>query len=140
MLKIQGIDHIVLRTGKVEAMIGFYIDVLGCTLERDEELDIGLVQLRAGDGLIDIVRVDSELGRVGGGPPTDMENNLDHLCLRLAPVCEQDLRSYLEGKGVATSDVEVRYGAEGFGPSLYVRDPDGNRVELRSALMAEGTA
>ncbi|GGC01825.1 lactoylglutathione lyase [Marinobacterium zhoushanense] len=134
MLKIEGIDHIVLRTAQLEAMLAFYIDVLGCTLERDTGPDTGLVQLRAGDALIDIVRVDSELGRMGGGPPSRTENNLDHLCLRLAPISEQQLHDALAQAGVEMSAFEVRYGAEGFGPSVYIQDPDGNTVELRSAL------
>jgi len=134
MLKIEGIDHIVLRTARIDAMLAFYIDTLGCTPERDTGPETGLVQLRAGDALIDIVRVDSELGRVGGGPPGRTGNNLDHLCLRLAPIGEQELHDTLAQAGVEMSEFAERYGAEGFGRSVYVRDPDGNTVELRSAL------
>ncbi|MBR9884169.1 MAG: VOC family protein [Oceanospirillales bacterium] len=134
MIKIEGIDHIVLRTGQIDAMLAFYIDLLGCTLERDTGPETGLVQLRAGNALIDIVRVDSELGRVGGGVPTEKDNNLDHLCLRLEPISEQALGDYLKSAGVAMSSFEERYGVEGFGQSVYIQDPDGNTVELRSAL------
>ncbi|MBV1788015.1 VOC family protein [Marinobacterium sp. D7] len=134
MLDIEGIDHIVLRTAQIDAMLEFYINKLGCTLERDTGPETGLVQLRAGNALIDIVRVDSELGRMGGGPPTRTENNLDHLCLRLAPIGEQQLHDTLAQAGIEMSTFETRYGAEGFGPSVYIQDPDGNTVELRSAL------
>ena len=68
MLNIKGIDHLVLRTGQVEQMCLFYCGVLGCTIERETPPDIGLIQLRAGNALIDLVSVDSKLGAMGGGP------------------------------------------------------------------------
>jgi len=59
----------------------------------------GLIQLRAGSALIDLVPVDSELGRSGGGAPTQTENNLDHFCLQLKSVSENDIREHLSGHG-----------------------------------------
>jgi glyoxylase I family protein len=85
-IKLTGIDHIVLRTTKLEAMLHFYCEILGCTIERDTSTDNGLIQLRAGNALIDLVIVDSELGRLGGGPPTAAENNVDHYCLLVDPM------------------------------------------------------
>ncbi len=134
MLKIVALDHIVLRTAQLPQMIDFYTRVLGCTLERETEPSLGLTQLRAGNALIDLVTVDSELGRVGGGAPTATENNLDHFCLQLEPLAPEQLSAWLSGQGVAVSEFEQRYGAEGFGSSIYISDPDGNRVELRCRL------
>ncbi len=68
MIVVKAIDHVVLRTDRLHEMLAFYCDVLGCAVER-ELPRIGLVQLRAGNSLIDLVPVDSELGRRGGGPP-----------------------------------------------------------------------
>lgn len=134
MIRIIAIDHIVLRTERAEDMIRFYQDVLGCRVERTLPPATGLTQLRAGNALIDIVTVDSELGRAGGGPPGRTENNLDHFCLQLEGISQHELRSWLESRGVACGEFATRYGADGFGPSLYIADPDGNTVELRGAV------
>jgi len=131
MIQIRKIDHLVLRSTHIEEMIRFYRDVLGCKLERALTPDKGLVQLRAGDGLIDLVAVDSELGRAGGGPPGRTANNLDHFCLELERISEVELREWLETHGVVCGHFETRYGATGFGPSVYISDPEGNTVELR---------
>ena len=63
-IEIRGIDHVVLRIRDLERSLRFYRDVLGCPEER--RLDaLVLVQLRAGSGLIDLVPVDSPLGKAG---------------------------------------------------------------------------
>jgi len=134
MIRIRMIDHIVLRTENTADMVHFYTDVLGCKLERTLPAATGLIQLRAGKSLIDIVDVDSELGRPGGGPPTVTENNLDHFCVQIEALDQRQLTDWLVTKGVEASEFEVRYGAEGFGPSIYIQDPDGNTVELRNEL------
>ncbi len=89
MLEIVGIDHIVLRTDRLQDMLHFYCTVLGCKLERETAPQLGLTQLRAGNALIDIVDVDSELGRAGGGVPGTTENNMDHFCLQLQQVTDR---------------------------------------------------
>ena len=132
MIKIAGLDHIVLRTSRMEEMLNFYSTVLGCPVERTLSPDIGLVQLRAGAALIDLVAVDSALGRAGGGPPTRGDNNMDHFCLQVEPMPEAEISRYLASHGVETGAFELRYGAQGFGNSLYLSDPEGNTVELRN--------
>ena len=133
-MEIAAIDHIVLRTSKLDAMLDFYRRVLGCEVERETAPEIGLVQLRAGTALIDLVTVDGELGRKGGGPPADSDNNLDHFCLQLKPVSEAEIAAHLRAHGVEPGAFEDRYGAEGMGRSVYIQDPEGNTVELRSQL------
>ena len=130
-MKIAAIDHIVLRTSRLDDMLDFYCRVLGCHVERETGAEIGLVQLRAGSALIDLVTVDGELGRKGGGPPARGDNNLDHFCLRLAAVSEAEIGEHLVAHGVEAGDFEERYGAEGMGRSIYIEDPEGNTVELR---------
>ncbi len=137
MIKVKMIDHIVLRTEKLDEMIGFYSEVLGCKVERTLPAHIGLTQLRAGKSLIDLVSVDSELGRAGGPPPSGTEKNVDHFCLQIEAISEEDLRRWLESNGVEVGDFEVRYGAEAFGSSVYIRDPDNNIVELRLGRFRE---
>jgi catechol 2,3-dioxygenase-like lactoylglutathione lyase family enzyme len=132
MIKIQGIDHIVLRVADLDRMLAFYSDVLGCHVERRKD-DIGLIQLRAGSAMIDLVPVDSELGRQGGVAPGAEGRNLDHFCLRVEPFDADAIRAHLAGHGVAAGPVKSRYGAEGLGPSIYIEDPEGNVVELKGA-------
>jgi catechol 2,3-dioxygenase-like lactoylglutathione lyase family enzyme len=129
-IKVLGIDHVVLRVADVERALAFYCDVLGCREER-RVADIGLIQLRAGAALIDLVGVDGELGRAGGAAPGAEGRNVDHVALRIEVFDEAALRTHLEAHGVAAGEVKRRYGAEGDGPSLYIEDPDGNTVELK---------
>lgn len=131
-INITAIDHLVLRTAHADALTHFYCSVLGCTVERDMSEALGLIQLRAGTALIDIVAVDSELGLVGGGPPTKKDNNLDHLCLRIEPFSEQAVIRYLNLHQIEHGVFTERYGAGGFARSIYIKDPDGNTVELRA--------
>jgi catechol 2,3-dioxygenase-like lactoylglutathione lyase family enzyme len=130
MIAIRGIDHIVLRVSDLEAMIAFYGDVLGCPVERRQD-EIGLVQLRAGNALVDLVPVHGKLGRVGGAAPGAEGRNLDHLCFRVEPFDEQAIRNHLAERGVAAGPLETRYGAQGAGPSIYLNDPEGNTIELK---------
>lgn len=132
MIRVLGIDHVVLRTTDLPAMLEFYCATLGCVVER-ELPELGLVQLRAGAALIDLVPVDSELGRQGGGPPAADAPNMEHLCLSLAPCGESELLAWLTRHGISGGDFATRYGAGGFGRSLYVKDPQGNTVELKLA-------
>ena len=119
---IRRLDHVVLRVADLDRAIAFYRDVLGCREERRVE-SISLVQLRAGESLIDLILAEST--------PDAGTGNMDHFALRIDPFDEAALRRHLEGQGVAVGEVATRYGAEGSGPSLYIEDPDGNTVELK---------
>lgn len=129
-MKVREIDHLVLRVVDVRRMLDFYIDVLGCTLEKVQE-EIGLYQVRAGSSLIDFVPIDGKLGRMGGAGPGAEGRNLDHFCVRVEPFDAARITAELRAKGVEAGAVESRYGAEGEGPSIYVNDPEGNIVELK---------
>ena len=129
-IRIRDIDHVVLRVRDLDRMLGFYRDVLGCTVERRKD-DIGLVQLRAGRSLVDLVPVEGKLGRAGGAAPGREGRNMDHLCFRIESFDEASLVEHLEGHGVKPGRVSSRYGAEGDGPSMYIEDPEGNTVELK---------
>ena len=129
-INVSRIDHIVLRVKDLDRMIRFYSEILGCPLERGPG-DERLAQLRAGDSLIDLVDIDSELGRLAGDPPAHNAPNMDHVCLLVEPWNEAAIIEELRAHGVASGDVESRYGATGFGPSVYFKDPEGNTVELK---------
>ena len=57
--------------------------------------------------------------------------NMDHLCLRIEPFDENALIAHLVSNGLAVGEIKSRFGADGYGPSLYISDPEGNVVELK---------
>lgn len=126
--RIAGIDHVVLRAADPARLEAFYTGVLGCPLVRRQERS-GLTQLRAGNALIDIVPI--ELTDGGAAPGALREPNMEHFCLRVDPFDPEAIRNHLERYGIACGEVAARFGAEGRGPSVYLEDPEGNRVELK---------
>lgn len=129
-IQVREIDHLVLRVADMARMVRFYGEVLGCAIARRQD-EIGLVQLRAGRSLVDLVDVAGRLGRMGGAAPGREGRNLDHLCLRVDPFDEAAIRAHLARHGVAAGETAGRFGAEGDGPSIYIDDPEGNTVELK---------
>jgi glyoxylase I family protein len=128
--QIRDIDHIVLRVRDLEAMIRFYCEVLSCSVAwRRPEL--GLVHLRAGNAMIDLVPVDGALGRKGGAAPGREGRNLDHVCLRVEPFDVEAIVGHLESRGVPAGEIRPRFGAQGESVSIYVCDPEDNLVELK---------
>jgi len=130
MIHIRDIDHIVLRVVDLPSMLRFYCEGLGCHIERRQD-EIGLIQLRAGRSMLDLVPVDGKLGRAGGAAPGKEGHNVDHLCLRVEPFDEAAIRAHLASLGIEAGPIASRYGAEGEGPSIYLTDPQGNVVELK---------
>ncbi len=128
--QISGLDHVVLRVADLPRMLAFYEGVLGCTVDKVQAA-IGLTQLRAGRSLIDLITLDGVLGRMGGAGPGAEGRNLDHFAIAITTFDEAAIRAHLAAHHVEITDSGQRYGAEGDGPSIYVRDPEGNIVELK---------
>lgn len=139
---VQRIDHIVFRVSDLKRSIEFYQSVLGCTVVRQRE-EIGLVHLRAGVSMIDLVSVDGKLGSRGGAAAGTEGRNVDHLCLRIEPFNEAEIIAHLKKYGLTPQGpADTNFGAEGEGLSLYFSDPDGNVIELKgpSTVVALGRA
>jgi glyoxylase I family protein len=133
-----GIDHVVLRVADAPRALAFYESVLGCRLER-HQADIGLWQLRAGSSLIDLVNIDGVVGRRGGAAPGKDGRNVDHVAIAIRPFACEALCAHLAAHGVAIEGgAEDNYGATGDSPALYIRDPDGNMIELMGPGRGEG--
>ena len=121
--EVEELDHVVLRCHDQDRMLDFYVRILGLTEERRLEA-IGLIQLRAGRSLVDLVPD-------AGGAPRE-HPNVDHLCLAIATPDLDVVVRYLVTFGVETiGEPMVRYGARGYGLSIYCRDPEGNVIELK---------
>jgi len=134
-IRIRKIDHVVLRARDPERMIAFYCDVLGCSLEKRSTVVEGLIHLRAGDSLVDIMTASDPVEDADG-----VASNMDHFCLQVEAFSEAEITAHLAQHGIETSDFERRYGADGYGVSVYIRDPEGNEVELKSPPQTEDTA
>jgi catechol 2,3-dioxygenase-like lactoylglutathione lyase family enzyme len=134
-INIRLIDHVVVRAKDIDRMVDFYCDVLGCREERRQG-DLGLVQLRAGNSLIDLVDVAGPLGQKGGGAPDPDARNMDHFCVQVEPWDADAIAAHLSGHAVDAGEVVQRYGALGNGPSIYITDPEGNTVELKGPPQA----
>lgn len=134
-IHVAGFDHIVLRIRDKPAMLSFYEGVLGLSIDRDRP-ELGLTHIRAGSQMIDLVTLDGPLGKAGGVGPGAEGRNLDHFALQVRPFDEPAIRAHLAAHGVAVVEEGARYGADGDGFSLYVRDPEGNTVELKGPSKA----
>lgn len=119
MIHIQNIDHVVFRVTDLDRAVRFYIDVLGARFEQFQE-HVPLYQLRVGTSLIDLIPVTEQ----------PAGHNVDHVCFRVSPWSEQHILAHLFTHGIV-AEVATRYGADGEGPSIYLEDPDGNRLELK---------
>jgi catechol 2,3-dioxygenase-like lactoylglutathione lyase family enzyme len=120
-LTVTGLDHVVLRVASLERSVAFYGGVLGCPVERELQTP-RLVQMRAGTSMIDIVPC--QPGEAPG-------RNMDHFAVRIAAMDVPALTAHLARHGIDPGEVRRRYGAEGYGSSIYIEDPDGNTVELK---------
>ncbi len=116
---VERIDHVVLRVRDLAAMVKFYEQALGFKEERRIER-LGLVQMRAGASMLDLVDAERGTGR-----------NMDHLCFRVEPFDRDAIVTMLAPFGISVGETVERYGAEGNGPSVYFDDPEGNQIELK---------
>ncbi|MET8145736.1 VOC family protein [Sphaerisporangium sp. NPDC005288] len=120
-MRVTGFDHLVLNVSDAERALEFYSGTLGLAQER-------VAAWRAGQAPFPSVRVDA-------GTIIDLverprgESNVDHICLVVDPV---DWRQVIESGVLTVLEGPVRrFGARGDAQAIYVRDPDGNTVELR---------
>jgi catechol 2,3-dioxygenase-like lactoylglutathione lyase family enzyme len=120
-LHVVALDHVVLNVTDVERSLAFYCDALGLVPERVDEW-------RRGEVLFPSVRVDAHTIIDLLAAPRTGENS-DHLCLVVEPTDLEAVKA--SGRFEVVDGPATRFGARGDGTSLYVKDPDGNTVELR---------
>lgn len=121
MLHVQGIDHVVVVCRDVAKSVAWYRDVLGLEplrLDAFARGEVPFVSMRISDtALIDLTP----------GEPSGM--NIDHFSLHVTGDLEAATAS---GVFDVVSPPKTIFGAQGHGPGMYVRDPDGNVIELKT--------
>ncbi len=122
--KVERIDHVVLRVRDLAGMVKFYEQALGFREERRIDT-LGLVQMRAGASMFDLIANDAQV----------TTQNMDHLCFRIEPFDRDAIVTRLAPFGISVGETVERYGAEGNGPSVYFRDPEGNEIELKGPAL-----
>ena len=127
--RLGGVDHVVVRAKNIDAMLGFYRDVLGCPVAKHNE-PLGLWHLDAGGSMIDLVDMNGKLG-AAGGPPPGPGRNVDHIAIKVERFDAEAIRAHFAAHDIEAEAPANRFGAEGEGPSIYLRDPEGNGVELK---------
>ncbi|HYA34745.1 MAG TPA: VOC family protein [Candidatus Binataceae bacterium] len=124
-LSIAELDHVVLRCRDINRALDFYVCLLGLQEERRIGA-IGLVQLRAGRSMIDLIPASA------GAARDDANLNVDHVCLGVEVAEISQAAAFLKAEGVEViGEPAQRYGARGMGMSIYIRDPEGNVIELK---------
>jgi catechol 2,3-dioxygenase-like lactoylglutathione lyase family enzyme len=126
---LEGLDHVVLLVEGMARAERFYREVVGCTVEKALP-EYGMLQLRAGAALIDLVDIAAGAGE-WAKPPAPGGRNMDHVCIATGPWDEAAMRAHLAAHGVAIIEEGIRGGARGEGLSFYVEDPSGNVLELK---------
>jgi catechol 2,3-dioxygenase-like lactoylglutathione lyase family enzyme len=120
-VNVVGLDHVVLNVADVHRSIAWYRDELELEVLRLDEWERGEVffpSLRIDEGTIVDVLLNERSGQ-----------NVDHICL----VVTDDVDALAaSGRFDVVDGPDVRWGARGDARALYVRDPDGNVVELRA--------
>jgi glyoxylase I family protein len=122
-LKVAEIDHVVIRCRDQNRAYDFYTRILGLGEER-RIAQIGLIQLRAGRSMIDLVPAKE--------PRVETGLNVDHVCIGIEARDMNEVVAYLRSASVEViGEPATRYGAHGAGLSIYLRDPEGNVIELK---------
>ncbi|HET6845088.1 MAG TPA: VOC family protein [Candidatus Angelobacter sp.] len=127
MFTYKGFDHIALVTKNLAAMKKFYSEGLGLPTESEGKSRAGynVTTFRAGDALLDLF----EATPLNPAPSANLSE--EHFCLRATGSSIYDVIATLKRKGLEPTQAEVNNGAGGKGLSTFVRDPDGNKVEIK---------
>ncbi|MBC2669522.1 VOC family protein [Novosphingobium piscinae] len=127
---VTGLDHVVLRAQDAPGLVAFYINCIGCKLVW-ERPDLGLWHLGIGNAMLDIVSFAGPLGQSGVSAPAGLGRNVDHICVTIDKFDFDKISKHFACFGIEIDYPKSRYGAKGYGDSIYIRDPEGNGVELK---------
>ena len=129
-----GLDHVAINVRDIDRALDFYCDVLGLEALRVDEFKSGKVTFPSvrvsGGTILDFMPIPDSAS------PPDSEGSgvetMNHLCMVTSEAGFNELTNRLETHAVAVEQGPVtRWGAKGNGTSVYLLDPEGNRVEIR---------
>ena len=126
---LSGIDHVVFLVDDMARALWFYREVLGCQPGYSYPA-LGMEQVWAGMALI-VLWDTTHPGAASAVPPVAGGRNVDHVCIATSPFDPADLRLHLAAHGVEIEREAVHGGARGVGHSVYIRDPFGNKLEIK---------
>lgn len=130
---LVGLDHVVFLVDDMEKAMRWYADVLGCQPGYSYPR-IGMEQVWCGNSLIVLWDV-THPGAASAVPPVAGGRNVDHVCIALSPFDDDAMRAHLRAHNVEIVQEAFHGGARGMGNSFYVRDPFGNKLELKGPLL-----
>ena len=118
-MRVTGFDHVVVNSTDIERSLVWYCEELGLEAVRADDW-------RRGEALFPSVRVNSNT-IIDLFPAERTGENINHYCLVIEPT---DLDA-LAARFPDARRADGLFGAQGYASSLYVKDPDGNTIELR---------
>lgn len=127
MIAFKGIDHVALVTKHLPEMVKFYKEGLGLSLEHEGASKAGykVVTLGAGSAILDLMEATPT------NPAASANLTEGHFCLVAHGTSIYDVIAQLKRAGLTPLQAEVTPGAEGKSLSTFLRDPDGNLVEIK---------
>jgi len=128
---LSGIDHVVFLVDDMEKALAFYQGFLGCQSGYSYPA-LGMEQVWAGLALIVLWDI-THPGAEGAIPPVSGGRNVDHVCIATSPLDHAAFRAYCAENGVIIEREANHGGARGMGDSFYIRDPFGNKLEIKGA-------
>ncbi|QQA42507.1 VOC family protein [Pelagovum pacificum] len=136
---LVGIDHVVFLVDDMDVAMAFYQGVLGCQPGYSYPA-LGMEQVWTGAALI-VLWDTTHPGASAAVPPVAGGRNVDHVCIATSPVDPDDLRAHFAAHGVEIEREAEHGGARGVGNSFYIRDPFGNKLEIKGpAVYPDGRA
>ena len=129
---LVGIDHIVFLVDDMNMALQFYCGFLGCQSGCSYP-ELGMEQVWAGNALIVLWDI-THPGASKAVPSVPGGRNIDHVCLATGPFNHDSFRSYCDDNSIKIEQEALHGGARGFGHSFYIRDPFGNRLEIKGPV------
>jgi catechol 2,3-dioxygenase-like lactoylglutathione lyase family enzyme len=128
MVRVQGLDHIVLRSPDIERSLQFYSGVLGMDSVREDEWREGKVRfpsVRLNEGTL------IDLFPMGPDDVFSATQQLVHFCIVLEPGELAVAKKAIKAAGIGIEIEATRWGARGDAESFYFQGPEGVQIELR---------
>lgn len=136
---LVGLDHVVFIVDDMKVALNFYQNVLGCVIGYSYPA-LGMEQVWVGTELIVLWDI-TQPGAESAIPPVKGGRNVDHICISTLPFDHDEFRAHMAKHGVEIEREAMHGGANGMGHSFYVRDPFGNKLEIKGpAEYPDGTA